>query len=43
MKSGACVDDADHTPFITSCDLDVDPASFFAGIDPVSHRILDQR
>ena len=43
MKSGAGVGDADHTAFTTPCDVDVDPASFFAGVDPVSHGILDQR
>ena len=43
MQSGASVGYADHTAFTKSRDVDVDPASFFAGIDPVSHGILDQR
>jgi len=43
MKSGASVSDADHAAFSTPIDVDVDPASFFAGVDPVSHGILDQR
>ena len=42
-KSGAGVGDADHTAFTMSCDVDVDPAAFFAGVDPVPDGILDQR
>ena len=43
MKAGASVGYADHTAFTKSFDVDVDPPSFFAGVDPVSHGILDQR
>lgn len=43
MKSGASVSDADHPAFTTPIDVDVDSVSFFAGVDPVSHGILDQR
>lgn len=33
MKSGASVGDADHTAFTKPFDVDVDLASFFAGVD----------
>jgi hypothetical protein len=42
-QSGTGVGNADHTTFTRSCDVHVDPATVFAGVDPVSHGILDQR
>src|SRR5205085_4792659 len=43
MESDTSVGDTDHAAITGPCDIDVDPASFLAGVDPVSHGILDQR
>jgi hypothetical protein len=42
MEPNTGVGDAYHAAFTNPRDVDVDPASFFAGVYSVSHRILDQ-